>query len=70
MKAPSATAIDRQKDVKRPKCPICGKPAMQAYRPFCGKRCADVDLDRWLDGRYVVPGESLGAGPDDGAEAE
>ncbi len=63
MKAPSAKPVDRHKDVKRAKCPTCGKPALQDYRPFCGKRCADVDLNRWLDGRYVVPGESLGAGP-------
>ncbi len=60
MKASSAKAIVRQKDAKRPKCPICGKPAVQDYRPFCGKRCADVDLNRWLDGRYAVPGEPAG----------
>jgi uncharacterized protein len=39
---------------KRPKCPICGKPQMQDYRPFCSKHCADVDLGRWLEGRYRV----------------
>jgi hypothetical protein len=38
------------------KCPICGKPATPEARPFCSKRCADVDLQRWLSGRYVVPG--------------
>ena len=37
------------------KCPICGKPAVQQYRPFCSKRCADVDLNRWLSGVYTVP---------------
>jgi len=37
-------------------CPICGKPAEKAFRPFCSKRCADVDLQRWLSDRYVVPG--------------
>ncbi len=31
-------------------CPVCGKPAAEATRPFCGKRCADVDLGRWLTG--------------------
>ena len=36
-------------------CPICGKPAQQEYRPFCSKRCADVDLQRWLTGRYAIP---------------
>jgi endogenous inhibitor of DNA gyrase (YacG/DUF329 family) len=38
------------------RCPICGKPAVDQYRPFCGKRCADVDLNRWLSGVYAVPG--------------
>ncbi|ACL58266.1 DNA gyrase inhibitor YacG [Methylobacterium nodulans] len=37
-------------------CPICGKPADPKFRPFCSKRCADVDLQRWLSGRYAIPG--------------
>lgn len=37
------------------KCPICGKPAVEAFKPFCSKRCADVDLNRWLTGSYVIP---------------
>jgi endogenous inhibitor of DNA gyrase (YacG/DUF329 family) len=36
-------------------CPICGKPAGAATKPFCSKRCRDVDLNRWLSGSYVVP---------------
>ena len=40
------------------KCPICGKPAIEASRPFCSPRCRDVDLNRWLSGSYVVPGRS------------
>jgi endogenous inhibitor of DNA gyrase (YacG/DUF329 family) len=36
-------------------CPICGKPAVEAFKPFCSKRCADVDLNRWLSGNYVIP---------------
>jgi endogenous inhibitor of DNA gyrase (YacG/DUF329 family) len=39
----------------RPACPICGKTAEQRFRPFCSKRCADVDLNRWLSGVYAVP---------------
>lgn len=38
------------------KCPICGKPTDPAYRPFCSKRCRQVDLNRWLSGAYVIPG--------------
>ena len=35
-----------------------------AYRPFCSKRCADLDLGRWLTGGYVIPGDV----DDEGAE--
>ena len=37
------------------KCPTCGKPSEQAFRPFCSKRCRDVDLHRWLSGAYAIP---------------
>lgn len=37
-------------------CPICKKPASLEAKPFCSKRCSDVDLHRWLSGGYVVPG--------------
>ncbi|MFN3659444.1 MAG: DNA gyrase inhibitor YacG [Pseudolabrys sp.] len=37
------------------RCPICGKPRVEAFRPFCSKRCADIDLNRWLAGVYAVP---------------
>jgi endogenous inhibitor of DNA gyrase (YacG/DUF329 family) len=37
-------------------CPICRKPAVERYAPFCSKRCSDIDLGRWLDGRYVIEG--------------
>lgn len=36
-------------------CPICQKEGDVKYRPFCSKRCADVDLSRWLSGTYAVP---------------
>ena len=39
------------------KCPICGKPAVEASKPFCSPRCRDVDLNRWLSGKYVIPGK-------------
>jgi endogenous inhibitor of DNA gyrase (YacG/DUF329 family) len=35
-------------------CPICGKESADKYKPFCSARCADVDLGRWLGGRYRV----------------
>jgi endogenous inhibitor of DNA gyrase (YacG/DUF329 family) len=39
----------------RKACPICSKPTDVLFRPFCSKRCSDVDLNRWLSGVYVVP---------------
>jgi endogenous inhibitor of DNA gyrase (YacG/DUF329 family) len=36
-------------------CPICSKPSLAQFSPFCSKRCADVDLNRWLSGIYAVP---------------
>ena len=36
-------------------CPICGKAGLQEWKPFCSKRCADVDLGRWLKGSYAIP---------------
>lgn len=38
-----------------PLCPVCGKPTDPALRPFCSRRCADVDLARWLRGDYAIP---------------
>ena len=38
-------------------CPICEKPTEPAYRPFCSRRCADVDLGRWMTGAYAIPAQ-------------
>lgn len=46
--------------IKTHKCPICHKVvAENKYRPFCSKRCADIDLGHWLDGSYAVPAQEL-----------
>jgi endogenous inhibitor of DNA gyrase (YacG/DUF329 family) len=48
--------MPERRDVPRTEsCPICGAPAAAEFRPFCTKRCADVDLNRWLSGVYRVP---------------
>lgn len=39
-----------------PTCSICGEPMVEAYRPFCSARCANIDLARWLGGRYAIAG--------------
>jgi endogenous inhibitor of DNA gyrase (YacG/DUF329 family) len=41
------------------KCPICKKDVVQEFRPFCSKRCKDVDLNRWLSNSYIIPGEEM-----------
>jgi endogenous inhibitor of DNA gyrase (YacG/DUF329 family) len=44
--------------LRRPRalpCPICKKPAAMEYRPFCSKRCADLDLHKWLGEGYSIP---------------
>ena len=50
-----ASHILPMSDAKSPKCPTCGKPTVAVFRPFCSKRCADVDLHRWFSGVYAVP---------------
>jgi endogenous inhibitor of DNA gyrase (YacG/DUF329 family) len=37
------------------KCPICSRPTVARYRPFCSRRCRAVDLNRWLTGSYAIP---------------
>jgi uncharacterized protein len=36
-------------------CVVCGKPQVERFRPFCSRRCADVDLHHWLSGAYALP---------------
>lgn len=50
---------------KRPRCPICGRPRVQRYRPFCSARCRDVDLARWFGEAYAVPAVEPGYDADD-----
>jgi endogenous inhibitor of DNA gyrase (YacG/DUF329 family) len=38
-------------------CPICSKDTNPSYRPFCSRRCADLDLARWLTGSYAIPSD-------------
>ena len=55
----------RKGDPRGRRCPQCGTPAVRTYRPFCSKRCRQIDLARWLDGSYAVP-----VVEEDGAEDE
>lgn len=52
-------------------CPICAKETDPKYRPFCSRRCADVDLARWLNGSYAIPvTEDEEERPDDGGRED
>jgi endogenous inhibitor of DNA gyrase (YacG/DUF329 family) len=61
---PSAKPSSTKPFSTRP-CPICGKPAIEASKPFCSERCRDVDLNRWLSNSYAIPGK-----PQDDEDAE
>jgi hypothetical protein len=45
---------------RRPRCPICGRPRVHEFRPFCSARCRDVDLGRWFGEVYTVPAAEPG----------
>ena len=51
-------------------CPVCGKPAADQTKPFCSKRCADVDLYRWLKGGYAIPATEPPEGEDSVPDSE
>jgi len=59
-----------QPPADRAKCAVCGKAQDVRFRPFCSKRCADVDLSKWLGGRYAIPAEEEPEGLFGGAEDE
>jgi len=55
-------------------CPNCGEPSDRNAYPFCSKRCADVDLNRWFSQAYSVPAiepsegeDGMSGGPDGNA---
>jgi hypothetical protein len=58
-------------EIRASRCPICGRLSLERFRPFCSKRCADLDLSRWLNGIYAVPEreEDEGNGERPGARA-
>ncbi len=43
--------------LKERPCPICGKPEAAPHRPFCSRRCTDLDLGHWLKGDYRFASE-------------
>jgi len=49
-------------------CPECGRPSLRETYPFCSPRCKSVDLNRWLSGTYVIPGEPADPDSQDGEQ--
>ncbi|MBO6037321.1 MAG: DNA gyrase inhibitor YacG [Acetobacter sp.] len=49
------TPLTPPKHIPDSVCPICQKPTAVEFRPFCSRRCADIDLGRWLSEEYRVP---------------
>jgi endogenous inhibitor of DNA gyrase (YacG/DUF329 family) len=52
------------------KCPICSRSSDAKYRPFCSRRCADVDLSRWLSGAYAIPDAGESEDGDESSDSE
>ena len=50
------------------KCLLCGKPAAERFKPFCSKRCADLDLNQWVKGGYAIPGPPVDPTPSNPSE--
>jgi uncharacterized protein len=50
--------------LRRPGCAICGAPPIDRFRPFCSRRCADIDLGRWFSESYRIEGEAAETPPD------
>ena len=50
------------------RCPVCSSVSVEKFRPFCSKRCADIDLGRWFSGGYAIPTEEMPEDFDAGIE--
>jgi len=44
-------------------CPECGKPVEwkeeSLFRPFCSKRCQQLDFGGWANENFSIPGEEV-----------
>ncbi|MEH6476952.1 MAG: DNA gyrase inhibitor YacG [Sneathiella sp.] len=56
----------QKKETNTSKCPQCGKnKSDETFRPFCSKRCQQLDLGKWLNESYVIPGDETIPANDD-----
>jgi len=42
-------------DNRNGNCPVCDKATAPEFKPFCSRRCSNLDLGLWLDGKYAIP---------------
>jgi uncharacterized protein len=84
MPPPSTATLPRMRAAPRPTCPICGRavplpadassatapPGGAAPFPFCSAACKLVDLGRWLDGAYRIPGPPVESSLDGGRDGD
>lgn len=59
--------VELKRRPPRPVCPICRRPTVSQFRPFCSARCKDEDMRRWLEGGYRIPTAETPDGGEDGA---
>ncbi len=45
---------DKNTSSKSASCPICSATSVMPHSPFCSRRCAQVDLGKWLMGDYAI----------------
>lgn len=60
-----SNVVDLKTAKKSPKCPLCNKNVDKKFKPFCSKRCADLDLGKWLSEGYRLPSEEVLGAYDD-----
>ena len=51
-------------ELAKSRCPVCNAARVEKYRPFCSRRCADVDLGRWFTGSYAIPTQEFPEEPE------
>ena len=54
-------------------CPTCNRQVQwqdNPFRPFCSERCKLLDLGKWVDEEYRVPGKPVASEPVEEGESE
>ncbi len=53
-------------------CPTCGNKVNWSddfpFRPFCSKRCQQIDFGNWAMEKNAIPGDSVPEGEDESGD--